>query len=45
MWNEQALEQLYAECYEAELARLNAFFIRHAARMDDCMARLKIAGL
>ena len=45
VWNEQALEQLYAECYEAELARLNAFFIRHAARMDDFMARLKIAGL
>ena len=44
-WNEQALEQLHAECFEAELARLNAFFLRHAARMEDFMEKLKITGV
>ena len=44
-WNAQAYEQLHAECFEAEMARLNAFFIRHAARLEDFIEKLKITGL
>lgn len=44
-WNAQAMEQLHAECFEAELARLNAFFLRHAKRMDGFMQKMKIAGM
>lgn len=44
-WNAQAMEQLHAECFEAELARLNAFFLRHAKRMETFMQKLKIAGM
>jgi len=44
-WNAQAMEQLHAECFEAELARLNAFFLRHAKRMETFMQKLKITGI